>query len=112
MIPVLTFMACHCSSGVASEYNAFGRRDPFVPLVGVPREGTKGGILGILTIDDVVLQGIVVGPDGARNAIINGEVLKEKDRVERLFVESIGDNTVTVKIDDDRFELKLYEEDG
>ena len=81
-------------SGIAGayEYESMGRRDPFVPLVGITGEGHAGGINSILTVEDVSLQGIVVGPDNERNVIINGELLKKGDKRERLSVESIGNN--------------------
>lgn len=105
----LLCMAFSCFAQNAAEYKSFGRRDPFVPLVGTSREGAAGDTWGILTIDDVVLQGIVVSPDGARSVVINGEIMKEGDKKERLFVESITENTVTIVIEEQKHELKLYE---
>ena len=111
LVAALICVACFCCTGVASGYNSAGRRDPFVPLVGISGEGVAGGIWGVLTIDDVVLQGITVEPDGARSAVINNEVVREGDERGRLTVESIGDNIITIKIGDERFEKKLYEKD-
>ncbi len=75
----------------------------------MPESAHASGVRGILTIDDVLLQGILVGDDGVRSVILNGEVLKEGDRVARVFVGSIGDNVVTIRIDDVEHEVKLYE---
>ncbi|GEM_PF-1225135 len=108
---VLACMSCLCTTGVSYAYSSAGRRDPFVPLVGVSSERSGEGVWGILTIDDVVFQGVTVEPDGARSVIINGEVLREGDEVGRLTVESIGDNVVKIKIGDERFEKKLYEKE-
>ena len=93
----------------AFEYDSYGRRDPFVPLVGVAERAYVSGARGILTIEDVSLQGIVIGANGKPAAIINGELLGEGDRIERLYIESVGSNIVNIKIDDDKFQLKLYE---
>ncbi len=94
----------------AFEYKSLGRRDPFVPLIGVPQDGTRGGARGVLTVDDVVLQGIVIDPAGKRSAIINGEFMTEGDSIGVLTVESIDANVVKIKIDEDEHEIKLYEE--
>ena len=91
------------------EYAAAGRRDPFVPLVGVAQSTSAAGIGSILTIDDVVLQGIVVGSDGMPYAIINGEIMKKGDQVERLSIIEIEDNEIVVKIDEESHVVKLYE---
>ena len=91
------------------EYNPRGRRDPFVPLVGVIDAGSGSGVGEIMTIEDISFQGIVIDPDGKKGVIINGEMIKEGEARERLFVESVGSNTVTIKLDEERHELKLYE---
>lgn len=91
------------------EYNSFGRRDPFVPLVGVSAGGTKSGLLGILSIDDVDLQGIVVDPGGDEAVIINGDIIKKGETVGRVYIEEVDENAVVIFIDEERFEKKLYE---
>ncbi|MFH1552652.1 MAG: hypothetical protein ABID83_03320 [Candidatus Omnitrophota bacterium] len=105
----LIFMASQHVYGAAFKYTSYDRRDPFVPLVGVPQEGTTAGVLGILTIDDVELGGIAVDPDGKRSVIINNEIMREGDGIGHLSVESIGTNVVKVKINGESHELKLYE---
>jgi hypothetical protein len=107
-LAVLGLLRTHV--GAAYEYESFSRRDPFVPLVGVSERGSTGGIEGILTIEDVLLQGILIADNGKPGVIVNGEIMKEGDRAGRLFIESIGSNVVKVKIDDESFELELYEE--
>ena len=95
----------------AYQYESLGRRDPFVPLVGVvSRRESVRGLEGILSIEDVSLQGILVGPGGSRSVIINGEVVAEGMKMGTLTVESIRDNEVTIKIDEDVHTLKLYEQ--
>ncbi len=101
--------ACPRYAGAASGYDPSGRRDPFVPLVGVAREVLKAGEEAIAGIRDIAVQGIVINPDGTRNVIINNEVLEEGETSGRLFVESIGTNGVTIRLDGKRYELKLYE---
>ena len=106
---VVVFVAFFCCDCRALEYNSRGKRDPFVPLVGVKREGGAAGLAGIYSVEDVVLQGIVTGPDGAYNVIMNGEVVKEGKTVGRLSVECIESNSVTIKIGELTHKLKLYD---
>ena len=95
----------------ASEYDSSGQRDPFVPLIGVSKKvGIRSGGGTIISIDDVVLQGIVINPDGTRSAIINGEVIPEGDTFEQVLIGSIGTNSVVVELNGQKHELKLYEE--
>lgn len=95
----------------AFEYQADGRRDPFVPLVGVVvTSGGARGVGDILSIEDVSLQGILVGPDGTKMVIINGEMIKEGDKIGALVVESIGNNVVKLRIEDEVHEIHLYEQ--
>ena len=107
LVLVVIVLLATCAWG--SEYSALGRRDPFVPLVGVGETGSRSGLEGIISIDDVHLQGITSDSDGTSNIIVNGEILREGQRVERIFVESIGDNEVVITIDDERHTLQLYE---
>jgi len=93
----------------ASQYDSLGRKDPFVPLVGVAKAPAEYGIEGILTSDDVVLQGIVVNPSGGKSVIMNGELIAENEKKGIVFVEKIEDNQVSMIIDDERYVLKLYE---
>jgi len=109
MIFALVFAMSFCGTGRVLEYNSRGRRDPFVPLVGVGREGGAIGLAGVYSVDDVVLQGIVTGPDGAYNAIMNDEVVKAGKTVGRLSVEAINHNSVTIKIGELTHKLKLYD---
>ncbi|NQT32106.1 MAG: hypothetical protein HQ594_00360 [Candidatus Omnitrophica bacterium] len=106
----LVFILLVRGTEAAYSYNSYGRRDPFVPLVGVVRGGTAGGALSIFSIDDAVLQGIVTNLDGSLSAIINGEIMKEGQMLGRLKVESVGNNVVKIKINEENFEIKLYEE--
>ena len=96
------------AAAYAVEYDSFGRRDPFVPLVGIPEAGPKMDLLGVLTVDDMVLQGIIVEPDGARSVIINGQLMKEGEKKGRLSIELIGNNAVQIKIDDAEHKIMLH----
>ncbi len=112
-VVVLAAILCAACVGYASaavsEYDSFGRRDPFVPLVGVPKEKSRGSLWGISSVDEIALQGILVNPDGTRSVIMNGEVMAEGQSIGQLKVQAIGANTIAVILDSERYELKLYE---
>ncbi len=100
-----------CSFAYTSEYESYGNRDPFVPLVGVdPLESAAMGEGVILSVNDVFLQGVVIGVDGRNSAIINGEVMMVGSVKDNMTVESIENNSVKVKIADRVHEIMLYTE--
>ncbi len=90
------------------KYNSYGRRDPFVPLVGIKERRGTGGVASILTVEDISLQGILTNPDGTKSVVINGDIMKEGDQIERLKVVQIGENSVKVELNDTNYDLKLY----
>ena len=90
-------------------YDDHGRRDPFLPLVG---EG--GNIISYetdFTISDLVLEGIMAGAQGAHIAIINGRVVKTGDQLGNFFIQEVQPESVIIKKDNLKFELKLEKED-
>jgi hypothetical protein len=103
-----------CSSAPAQDrgggYSSFGKRDPFVPLVGVSRVSTGNALADILSIEDVDLQGIVSAPGGGYSAIINGEVLSQGDGGGIFVVEKVTSDGIKVKIGGDPFQIDLYED--
>ncbi len=101
----------HCEAGLEPEYDSGGRRDPFVPLIGVsPKDTARRGVWSVLSVDDVLLQGIVINPDGTRSAVINGEVIKKGEIIDQVLIKSVGENNVIIEINGRTHDLKLYEE--
>ena len=93
------------SYGAEFVYEAKGKRDPFVPLVGYRKQAVA--IEDILTIDDVYLEGIAVGPKRDKIAIINGVMFKEGDRVGNMEIRKISAESVTVFKDGQEREVAL-----
>ena len=91
------------------KYQSFGRRDPFVPLVGSHSVGYRSGAQNIHTIEDAKLEGVLTSPSGGKCVVINGEIFKEGDKAGELIVEEIRDDGVKVSISEVEYELKLYE---
>jgi len=92
-------------------YETHGKRDPFVPLVG-PEKPTVARPEDITSIDDVSLEGIVSGPKGTKAVMINGEILKEHDKVGDLEIKKITKRTVTLIISGKEYNKNLPEEGG
>lgn len=88
-------------------YDAKGKRDPFIPLVGEKRQTV--GIEEILSIEDVSLEGVAVGPNGRMIVILNGVMLKEGEKAGGLEIKKISREKVTVIKDGKKYELNLPE---
>ncbi|MFH1837468.1 MAG: hypothetical protein ABH862_05095 [Candidatus Omnitrophota bacterium] len=107
-IAVSFVMLIRCVPVFAGTYDPEKKRDPFVPLLGAGKEASSLGD-GVLSINDIALQGIVMGADGTYSAIINGEVMKAGDKTEQIEIRSITGNTVVIKIGEESYEVQLYE---
>ncbi|MFA5146052.1 MAG: hypothetical protein WC515_01555 [Candidatus Omnitrophota bacterium] len=92
-------------------YEARGKRDPFVSLVG-PDKTVVASLEDIVSITDVNLEGIAVGSNGKRVAIINGEMTKEGYSAGMLQVKKITNKTVTLAIGGKSYDINLPEEGG
>ncbi len=100
------------------EYQAGGRRDPFMPLVGQ----TKGVAMGLanLNIDNLTLIGTITWPGGGyalvKDGLNNGYILKKGDKVAGGWVSQITNRSVIFSIQYagvvTTYELKLQEKKG
>jgi hypothetical protein len=99
-------------SGPVYGYESKGKRDPFVSLVGQDKGSHSAGLEGIVSIQDVLLEGIAMGPSGKNIAILNGQMVKEKDRFGLLQIKKISKKTVELSIDGKVHTLSLQEEKG
>ena len=109
---VLIYLIFAVSLALAEEafiYESQGKRDPFVPLVGVNIK-SAGSLEDVLSIEDVMLQGLAVDSAGKRAAIMNGEMIKEGATVGRVTVEKILPKKITILIGEDKYELDIYGE--
>ena len=57
-------------------YEAQGRRDPFVPLVSLASRDSSG-FLGLDSIEEVKVEGVLYDPKQGSVVIVNGAILKE-----------------------------------
>lgn len=115
IIVMMTVVAAALScilSGSVSGYESKGKRDPFVPLIGQDKVNRLGGLEGIISVNDVLLEGIAIGPSGKNIAILNGQMVKEKDKFGLLQIKKIAKTTVELSIDGKIYILSLKDEEG
>ncbi len=98
---------------VGAEYQAKGRRDPFIPLLdsegrrihppGVEdEEGSPG-------LGNLLLQGILFDPKAESYAVINGQVVREQEELEGVRVVRIEPDSVTVSVEGQSHRLTVQE---
>ena len=101
---------CHAAGAQKPHaYNPAGKRDPFVPLVGVISR-SAGSLEEIMVIEDVDIQGVATDSTGNTVAIINGEMITEGETAGRLTIKKISKNDITLTIDDTEYRLSLTED--
>jgi len=93
------------------QYEAHGKRDPFVSLVGSEKPTTTK-LVDITSVEDIRLEGIVSGNKGEMAAMMNGEIIKVNDRIGDICVKSITKAGVTLTVGGREYQLKLPEEGG
>lgn len=93
------------------KYESRGKRDPFVPLVG----GSRPIVMKLedaTSADDVKVEGIAIGAQGKKVAILNAEVLKEGDKVGEVELVRVEKKFVTISIGGKSYNLYLPGEEG
>lgn len=88
-------------------YDSRGKRDPFIPLVGVAVT-TVGSLEDVMSIEDVKLQGVASNAAGVQIAIINGEMIKEGEKSGRVTLKKITKEKIIILIDEESYEISLY----
>jgi hypothetical protein len=105
---ILVLMLFFANSVYAQEafvYNDHGKRDPFVPLV-----SSAGMVVTYdedLSVNDLVLEGIVADASGNNVAIVNGKIVKARDPIGPYVVDVIAVDHVEFLKGTERFILKI-----
>jgi hypothetical protein len=94
-----------------TKYESFNRRDPFVPLVGGERPANSG-LENISSVGDIRLEGIAIGAKDKTRAILNGEIVKENDKIGQLEIKKIRKKEVIILFAGAEHTLTLPEEGG
>jgi hypothetical protein len=85
---LILFFANSVYAQEAFVYDDHGKRDPFVPLV-----SSAGMVVTYdedLSVNDLVLEGIVADASGNNAAIVNGKVVKAHDQIGPYIVDVIA----------------------
>ena len=102
------------SHGNAEEqklYKAGGKRDPFVQLVAVGTGRSASGLLGIESLEEIQIEGIVIDQNPkASIVVVNGSVLKENEEAGSVRVLKIKADGVLFSVNGVEGFKVLYEE--
>ncbi|MEA3306002.1 MAG: hypothetical protein U9R52_04225 [Candidatus Omnitrophota bacterium] len=98
--------------GEGYEYYSKGKRDPFISLVTGMAARSSLGLCSVETIEDARLEGIVLDSGGRSMAVLNGDVVKEGDKVYNIEVVKIYYNAVVININGKTHTINLIEEGG
>ncbi|MFH0763730.1 MAG: hypothetical protein V1927_01845 [Candidatus Omnitrophota bacterium] len=93
------------------KYEPRGKRDPFVPLIGQDKVVTAA-LADVTSVEDVKLEGIAIGSDSKRTAIMNGEIVREGYKAGEIVIKKIDHKSVTLLINNKEFKVSLPEEGG
>jgi hypothetical protein len=102
-----------CPLAIASEETAFvydshGKRDPFIPLI--TKDGrTLTAYSDIISISDVVIEGILFDLKGGSVVIINDIILKQADSISDIVVEKIEKDYVVLSFKGQEYTFNLKE---
>jgi hypothetical protein len=109
---IIVAVGCGYWAGAGLGYESNGKRDPFIPLIGQEKENRPSSLEEITLIEDVLLEGIAIGPLGKNIAILNGQMVKEKDKFGLIQIKKISRKIVELSIDGKVYTLSLQEEKG
>lgn len=107
LVFVMAQFSMHFENALA--YDSHGKRDPFVPLVGLATRSVSG-IADIMGIEDVSLQGIASDSLGRNAAVINGEMIREGETIGHVTIKKILKNDVILKINENEYLINIYED--
>jgi len=104
---ILTAIPLWALDGGTFIYDPNGKRDPFVPIIGVI-EGPAKEAADVTSVSTIKLQGIARNARGEWTAIVDGEFVKEGDQVRGVTVKKIEGDSITVSIQDKDYVIPLY----
>jgi hypothetical protein len=99
---------CETAAQDKIKYEAKGKRDPFVPLIG-QEKAKVAGLENIASVEDINIEGIAIGSGGKNVAILNGQMVKDNDKFGALQIKKVSRKEVKISIDGKDYTLKLPE---
>ena len=95
-----------------SLYAAKGKRDPFVQLVATGTKQTSGGLLGVESVEEIMVEGVVYSKRHKESIVVaNGSVLKEGDEVGNVKVLQIKPEGAVFSVNGMEGYKPLYQEE-
>lgn len=91
-------------------YDPHGKRDPFVPLVSA--SSRAWGLMGVETLDEIVVEGVVYDAKGGSIVIVNGTILKEGEEHGPLRVIQIRPDGAVFSVNGMEGFKPLYKDQG
>ena len=112
---ILSILFLFCATSNAEDayvYSSYGKRDPFVPLVGDVSQKAVDLIEDIVSIEDVRFQGVAGSGAGNMIAILNGEMLREGETVGHITIKEVARDKVKLMIDENEYTLSILKEES
>jgi hypothetical protein len=111
----ITAWQCCAVASVLTErgqlkYDDRGRRDPFLPLIGNDIAVTQ--VAYLKSVDDLIIEGILMDPKKGSVVIVNGQVLKEGNYIGGFRIDSITANKVIFSREDKSYTVNYGDVDG
>lgn len=106
---VMIFPVNRAYSNQENLYNPQGKRDPFLPLISQASR-VVSGLLGVETIDEIVIEGVVYDPGKGSVVVVNGAVLKEGEELGHVKVLKVKPDGAYVSINGSEGFRKVYQE--
>ena len=92
-------------------YYSKGKRDPFISLI-TSMARISLGLQVVETVEDIKLEGVIFDPFGKSMAVLNGEVVKEGDKIHNVEIVKIYNDAISIKIYDQPHTINLAKEGG
>jgi len=102
----------HLLPGSIFGYDSEGRRDPFVSLIVQEKKTRPSSLEEMVAIEDLILEGIAISPSGKNVAILNGRMVKEKDRIGAIQIKKISKKNIELSINGKDYGLSLTKEES
>lgn len=107
-LSIIIFGTAIFSVATANEfrYDSHGKRDPFV----IAPKGGGMAEKGIGSLASVKLEGVIADPKGGSFAVINGEVVRQGEKLGGVVVRKITDRGVQLEFEGKTFFIPVVEE--
>ena len=108
----MILMSSYAAATEKSLYEAHGKRDPFIPLVTANMKSSSSNLLGVDSIDDLVVEGVVYDPEHGSVVIVNGTILKEGEEFGGVKILKVKSNGATFSINGTEGFKEIYQEES